>query len=274
MPKCKNDPSRSYKGDEPSPKGLGYCAHAEKEGKIMEGKDGNKWIIKKLENGSKRWVKYSINKDLKEKNEEYQKIKAKFKGYKKYKTLWNGARPYLCYIKGNEVYIFKQDPGKNIQIPKEYPFDRDWMYTKFVKKYKTDKIFIGKDKGTNPGSDLYPGINKRAIKESLGNTILLKLKNNKYVFIGYGINEFTTKENIIKYYSLVGPNDTPYPISLGKDNVYFMLDDFYIPRDYFSKLKKDKDFEDAYGSLYQMKREEQEKIKKDFKNYKRIDMAS
>ena len=30
MPKCKNDPNRNYKGDEPSPKGLGFCAHAEK----------------------------------------------------------------------------------------------------------------------------------------------------------------------------------------------------------------------------------------------------
>ena len=32
MPKCKNDPTRYYKGSEPSPKGLGYCAHGLKEG--------------------------------------------------------------------------------------------------------------------------------------------------------------------------------------------------------------------------------------------------
>ena len=30
MPKCKNDPKRNYKGNEPSPKGFGYCAHSEK----------------------------------------------------------------------------------------------------------------------------------------------------------------------------------------------------------------------------------------------------
>ena len=36
MPKCKNDPTKSYKGDEPSPKGLGYCAHAEKVGIIKK----------------------------------------------------------------------------------------------------------------------------------------------------------------------------------------------------------------------------------------------
>jgi len=62
MPKCKNDPERSYNGDEPSPKGLGYCAHAEKNSTTKTGKDGNKWIIKTLESGTKRWIK--VNKKL------------------------------------------------------------------------------------------------------------------------------------------------------------------------------------------------------------------
>ena len=31
MPNCKNDSKRSYTGEEPSPKGLGFCAHAEKK---------------------------------------------------------------------------------------------------------------------------------------------------------------------------------------------------------------------------------------------------
>ena len=30
MPVCKNDKNANYKGVEPSPKGLGYCAHSEK----------------------------------------------------------------------------------------------------------------------------------------------------------------------------------------------------------------------------------------------------
>jgi hypothetical protein len=60
MPKCKNDIKSSYVGDEPSPKGLGYCAHSEKNGKIMIGNDGNRWIIKKMENGIKKWIKYKI----------------------------------------------------------------------------------------------------------------------------------------------------------------------------------------------------------------------
>lgn len=55
--KCLNDPDKSFKGDEPSPKGLGYCAHAEHVGTKMIGKDGNNWVIQTTSKGIKRWVK-------------------------------------------------------------------------------------------------------------------------------------------------------------------------------------------------------------------------
>ena len=64
MPKCKNDKIRSYKGTEPSPKGLGYCAHNMKMGAVKKGKDGNKWIVKEIKNGSKRWVKVNIKEKI------------------------------------------------------------------------------------------------------------------------------------------------------------------------------------------------------------------
>lgn len=53
MPICKNNNKKNYTGEEPSPKGLGYCASSEKEGTKMKGKDGNIWIKK---NG--RWIKF------------------------------------------------------------------------------------------------------------------------------------------------------------------------------------------------------------------------
>jgi len=64
MPVCKNDPKSHYTGEEPSPKGLGYCAHAEKVGKTMKGKDGNMWIIVQVKGGTVRWSK-SENKTTK-----------------------------------------------------------------------------------------------------------------------------------------------------------------------------------------------------------------
>ena len=46
MPKCLNDPKRYYRGDEPSPKGLGYCAHAARAGARKRGRDGAWWVAR------------------------------------------------------------------------------------------------------------------------------------------------------------------------------------------------------------------------------------
>ena len=55
MPKCHNHSKATYKGTEPSPKGLGYCARAEHEGAEMQGRDGRSWIVQLTKTGSKRW---------------------------------------------------------------------------------------------------------------------------------------------------------------------------------------------------------------------------
>jgi hypothetical protein len=57
MPKCKNDSSSLYTGNEPSPKGLGFCAHAENLNTGKKGKDGIKYVVTKRKDGSKYWKK-------------------------------------------------------------------------------------------------------------------------------------------------------------------------------------------------------------------------
>ena len=59
MSKCKNSSTGTYKGTEPSPKGLGYCARGEKLGKKKKGLDGNMWEVKETNKGIARWVKIS-----------------------------------------------------------------------------------------------------------------------------------------------------------------------------------------------------------------------
>ena len=326
MPKCKNDPTRSYKGTEPSPKGLGFCAHAMKEGATKKGKDGNKWIIKKVKNGSKRWMKVSgtqkvvkkkgtVNKVVKKKgdilkkkgkmyafNKEFYEgfvieknpeskmygkyVKGPLSRHKKYLTHWNGGRPYLCYVKEDklnnryDVLIYSQ--GKEVKLNDEQygqlitPKGAGkfaWAYTKYVKDYSAEKVFVG--------------IDSQDRSFTRGNTILLKLpkhkknplKLNRYVFIEGEIYEFSTTDKIVKYYSMVGNADVPYPIAVGEENVYFMLDRKYIPLKYFPKKMKAKDFEEAYDLFYDYTAsnndEEKEPIAKDakifnFKNVKKI----
>ena len=327
MPKCKNDPARSYKGTEPSPKGLGFCAHAMKEGATKKGKDGNKWIIKKVKNGSKRWMKVSgkgklqkVDKKVKrkqgkrvekkgkwytfdkefyegfviEKNPEskmYGKyIKGPLSRHKKYLTHRNGGRPYLCYFKRDklnnryDVLIYSRDKGVKLN-DKQYeqlitPKGADKfarIYTKYVKYYSAEKVFVG--------------IDSQDRSFSRGNTILLKLpkhkkhplKLNRYVFIESEIYEFSTTDKIVKYYSMVGNADVPYPIAVGEENVYFMLDRKYIPLKYFPKKIKARDFEEAYDLFYNYtpsnNDEEKEPLAKgakryNFKHVKKIHMES
>ena len=55
MPKCKNDEKKIYIGTEPSPKGRGWCAHAEKLGTIKKGLDGVMWRVVRTIDNTKRW---------------------------------------------------------------------------------------------------------------------------------------------------------------------------------------------------------------------------
>lgn len=66
MPYCINNYKKTYKGNEPSPKGFGYCAHSEEIGTIKNGLDGNKWIISATSKGVKRWTKYKTNSNIKQ----------------------------------------------------------------------------------------------------------------------------------------------------------------------------------------------------------------
>ena len=57
-----------------------------------------------------------------------------------------------------------------------------------------------------------------------GNSILVKITNNKYIHIGCEIYKFETNDEIVDYISPVGNADVSYPVAFGENNVYFMLD--------------------------------------------------
>ena len=89
MPTCKNDCKRYYRGDEPSPKGLGYCAHAEKINQRRRGRDGKFWVVKavtmKTGKRIRRWTRVKKVVTKKRKTTKATKKKSKLKG---------GVHPY------------------------------------------------------------------------------------------------------------------------------------------------------------------------------------
>jgi len=136
----------------------------------------------------------------------------------------NGGRPFKVIHKKNTVHILKIHDN-----------DCDREYNIPVMKYNNVvKVF--------PGIDL-------TSKKIMGNSVLVNLYDNRYVYIGSGIYEFTvpTGDTIKKYYSQVGNNDVPYPIAVGKTNIYFMLDNVYIPKTMFNGFS---DWYNAYSYFY------------------------
>lgn len=133
---------------------------------------------------------------------------------KYYFTHDNYNRPFCVYIDEtkNEVHVYKRHDG---EYSKELQY-----YTVLIRTFKTSKIFIG-ESPLSPMTE-YSGAYGA---EFDGNSILLKINDNKYVFIGETIYSFNTSNEIVKFVSPVGNNDVPYPYAIDdKDNYYFLLE--------------------------------------------------
>lgn len=87
-----------------------------------------------------------------------------------------------------------------------------------------ERIFFGENTNT-----LFPGKYK-------GNTILVKLKDNSYIWIGVRIFLFRCDDEIISFHSPIGNNDYPYPWALSTTNVFL-----HNLKDTFVSIKLDSD---------------------------------
>jgi hypothetical protein len=146
----------------------------------------------------------------------------------------NGGRPFQVKIDGKSVSVWKKD--------KSDP-DDDETYSKLIENFKVKDMIIGKSSGKTKACDH----TKAQAKKFDGNSILLHLKGDEYVYIGHEIYWFEMKDELEGYYSPVGPNDVPYPLVLGKENVYFMLDKKYASREQFPTGQI---WEEAYTPYY------------------------
>ncbi len=56
-----------------------------------------------------------------------------------------------------------------------------------------------------------------------GNTILLKMNDTTYIYIGGKMFSFTASNLIVSYHSPVGNNDVPYPYAIDSEKKYYLL---------------------------------------------------
>ena len=251
---CKNDPKKSYKGNEPSPKGLGYCAHAEKLGVSKKGKDGNTWKIEATSKGVKRWVKQKAEK---------KSVKHDRKKIEKHKTYFiytgyngdMGFTPINFIVKINKkqfiIYKIPNNFYKNISSndvesssfnkilnKKHKDFISEQKKPDF--KFNFDKVFITKGVeqvlmlDNNDSITYNPKLN--------GNNLLFKV-NNDYIFVGNEVYKFKSEnDEILDFYSSVELYDYNYfPIAYSKEYAYFLLYKKKVPMDKIHHLSlKDK----------------------------------
>ena len=153
----------------------------------------------------------------------------------------NGSTPYIVYVNPTRttVSIFR--------IPKKgYVTDSDWSthrsenygyFTQLVKRYRNVR-------------DIMPGVDNT--ENMTGNSVLIRLSGNTYVYIGDSIYSFKPDETITEYYSNVGNNCVPYPVGVSKSYVYFMLDKVYVERTEFPEVdfSNSEQVADIYSQFY------------------------
>ena len=134
----------------------------------------------------------------------------------------NGTSPYIVYVNANRTTV------SIFGIPKNrYVKNSDWStlrsdnyghFTEIVKRYKNVRDIM-------PGVDLSEG--------KTGNSVLIRINQSTYVYIGDCIYSFKCTESITSYYSNIGNNDVPYPVGVSSSYVYFMLDKVYVSKEEF-----------------------------------------
>lgn len=161
-----------------------------------------------------------------------------------YETHDNGARPYLVQDFGNHVIISTQ----------KFEYDEQGalknVNRKQILKLKYKRIFVGANDlpVRDQNADFLYGNRSEYGKQGQdrGNSILLQTGAYKYVYVGDGIREFSTRErdHIQHFYSPVGNNDVPYSYAVGDKYTYLLNKLTIIPNDRIDTSR------DAYNQYY------------------------
>lgn len=194
-----------------------------------KGKDGQ-YISKKDARGIYKWVKVNVTRKMKGKH---------------YDIHDNGNRPFRVVVSDHSAN------GKKVAIYKDVntgTFEETADYSKLIKELTVKEVYVGKSTGNAAGSDHRP----EQADSFKGNSLVLHVSSNKYIHVGTSIYEFQMDDKVDQYFSMVGRNDVPYPVLLGTENVYFMLegDHCYLPRDMLPADFTKAQWEDCYTYFY------------------------
>jgi len=171
MPKCQNFDTGTYKGIEPSPKGLGLCARGENIGHRIKGLDGNIWEVKATKTGTKRWVKITSDKS---KKKSAKKKSAKKKSAKKKSAKKKSAKKKSAKKKSVKNKSTKKKSAKKKSAKKKSAKNKSAK--KKSAKNKSDKKKSAKKKSVKKKS-----VKKKSVKKNKKSTLLQQIKSNPWM---------------------------------------------------------------------------------------------
>ena len=127
----------------------------------------------------------------------------------------NAAFPFVVFDYGGRVDIYNNHFNE--------ASNKGELKNKLM-DVKYEQIFIGDNDLNDPYWAFKRGVAK-------GNTILLQISKDKYMFIGKGVLSFSTKngDTIRKFYSPIGGNYDSFPYAIGDKYVYLLNDKKYAP---------------------------------------------
>jgi len=143
-----------------------------------------------------------------------------------YYTENNDSRPFKVIANNTGIHIYKGINNENYEQ----------IYDKLTMNIKSFQ-------GYWDGFDSTP--NKKT-----GNSLLVKITDHKYIFIGGNIFQFTTNDKILDYVSPLGPNDVSYPVAFGTEYVYFMVNNKMIKNNDLETPITIANAEDIYFEFY------------------------
>ena len=205
----------------------GFVIYSDKE--VKEQKDKRKTLLKKKKNTNS----FTYREDVKR--------------TRRYYVHDNGGRPFMVEFNNKSVKIFKRSSQTDYKCsPKNY--------TELVYEIKK---FIGVWRG-------YDSSWHSRDHPQHGNSILVKISKNEYVFIGSEVYKFVTDDEIIDYISVMGNNDVPYPIAYSKDKVYFMIENSWMLKSDLKTPSTIEGAEDIMSEYYDIQRKEKSKRVKSY----------
>lgn len=151
-----------------------------------------------------------------------------------YYTHDNGGKPFVVVINDDihQAKIYKREWNDRID---------DYKKPKLIKTIRYVRKFIG----DSPKSwNMY---------REKGNSILFQLKNNRFLFVGLDVKEFSLMkgDKPVKYISIIGNSDVIYPYLIGKQYTYFLAssDIGFIDNQYLDLTT------DVYDQYYELIKE-------------------